>query len=86
MRYYGLHLQCIPPLGILYTMAFVTLCKAYMRIDRHFDLRNHFLRIRLPQGSDAEVAVLGGVDIYVNSGHRVDPYFHLPMSDSMDGW
>jgi hypothetical protein len=22
MQYYGLHLQCIPPLGILYTMAF----------------------------------------------------------------
>jgi hypothetical protein len=34
----------------------------------------------------AEAAILGGVDIYVKIGHEVDPYFHLPMSESTDGW
>jgi hypothetical protein len=26
------------------------------------------------------------MDIYVKSGHGVDPYFHFPMSKSTDGW
>jgi hypothetical protein len=33
-----------------------------------------------------EVEVLGSVDLYVRSGHGVDPYFHLPMSRPSDGW
>jgi hypothetical protein len=57
-----------------------------MGIDPHFHLWNHFLHVRLLLGSGAEAAVLGGVDIYVKSGHGVDPYFYLPMSKSMDGW
>jgi hypothetical protein len=30
--------------------------------------------------------VLSGVDIYVRCRHKVDPYFHLPMPRSLDGW
>jgi hypothetical protein len=26
------------------------------------------------------------MDVYVKSGHGVDPYFHLPMFNSMDRW
>jgi hypothetical protein len=29
---------------------------------------------------------LGGMDISVKFRHGVDPYIHLPMSESMDGW
>jgi hypothetical protein len=36
--------------------------------------------------SDVEMVVLGGADIYVKSGHGVDPYIHLPMSKYMDEW
>jgi fibrillarin-like rRNA methylase len=54
-------------------MAFVTQCDVYMGIEPHFDIWNHFFRVWLPQDSDAEAAILGGVDIYVKSGHRVDP-------------
>jgi hypothetical protein len=64
----------------------MTLCEDYMRIELHFTLWNHFFHTRLLQGSGAEMAVLGGVDIYVKSGHGVNPYFHLPMSRSTDGW
>jgi hypothetical protein len=35
---------------------------------------------------NAEAAVLGGVDIHVKSGHGVDPYFDLPMLESMHEW
>jgi hypothetical protein len=56
-----------------------------MGIDPHFDLWNYFFHVWLPQGSDVEVAILGGVVIHVKSGHGVDPYFDLPMSESMDG-
>jgi hypothetical protein len=56
-----------------------------MGIESHFDLWNRFLLSWLLQGSGAEAAVLGGVDIYIKSGYRVDPYFQLPMSGSIDG-
>jgi hypothetical protein len=52
----------------------------------HFNLWNHFFRAQFPQGSDAEAAVLGGVNIYVKNGHGVDPYFDLPMLESSDRW
>jgi hypothetical protein len=35
----------MPPLGILYIVAFVTLCEAYMGIDPHFDLWNYFFHV-----------------------------------------
>jgi hypothetical protein len=54
-----------------------------MGIEPHFDLWSHFFRIWLSQ--HAEEDVFGGTSIYVNSRHGVDPYFHLPMSESMDG-
>jgi hypothetical protein len=57
-----------------------------MRIEPHFDLWNHFFRVLLAQGSDAEVVVLGGMDIYVKFGHGFDPYFQLCMSESTDRW
>jgi hypothetical protein len=57
-----------------------------MRIEPHFDFWNHFFRVRLLPVSDAEVVVLGGMDIYVKSWHGVDSYFHLPMPSSSDGW
>jgi hypothetical protein len=43
----------------------------------HFNLWNHFIRVRLPQGLDVEAAVLGGMVIHVKSGHGIDPYFNL---------
>jgi hypothetical protein len=69
----------ITPSGILHIVAFVTLCEAYMGIEPHFDLLNHFFHVRLPQGSGVEVVVLCGMDIYVKSRHGVDPYVHLNM-------
>jgi hypothetical protein len=57
-----------------------------MGIDPHFNLWNYFFRIWLPQGSDMKAAVLGGVAIHVKSGHGIDPYFNLPMFESMVGW
>jgi hypothetical protein len=33
-----------------------------------------------------EVEVLGSVDLYVRSRQGVDPYFHLPMSGTSNGW
>jgi hypothetical protein len=29
---------------------------------------------------------LGGVDIHVKYGHGVDPYFDIPMRESVNGW
>jgi hypothetical protein len=49
----------LTPSGILHIAAFVTLCEAFMGIDPHFDLWNHFFRVWLPQASDAKVAVWG---------------------------
>jgi hypothetical protein len=45
---------------------------------------NHFFLTWLLLGSSGEVVV--GVDIYAKSRPGVDPYFHLPISRSMDGW
>jgi hypothetical protein len=86
MSYYGLELHHLFPSWVLHMAAFATLCEAYMWIDPHFDLWNYFIRIRLPQGSGVEAAILGSVYIYVKSGHGVDPYFHLHMSESMNRW
>jgi hypothetical protein len=83
--FYGLKQHHLTPSFILHITAFVTLCEAYMGIEPHFDMWNHFFRGQLLPGSGVEVAVLGCVDIYIKSGHGVNPYFHLPMSGSTDG-
>jgi hypothetical protein len=66
--------------------AFMTLCEKNMGIQSHFNLWNYIFHARLQQGSDAEAVVLGNVDIFLQFGPRVDPYFHLPMSDPPLGW
>jgi hypothetical protein len=86
MQFYGMELHHLTTSGFLHISAFVTLCEAYMGIKPHFHLWNHFFRTRLLLGSGAEVAVLGGVDIYIKSGHGVDSYFHLTISGSTNGW
>jgi hypothetical protein len=75
----------LTPLGILHIAAFVIMCEAYMGIEPHFNLWNYFFRARPQHGSNVEAAVLGSVDIFIRFGHRVDPYFHLPMSETSDG-
>jgi hypothetical protein len=65
LQFYNLELHHLTPSGILHMVAFITLCKAYMGIDPHFNLWNYFFRARLQQGSDTEMAALGSVDILV---------------------
>jgi hypothetical protein len=86
LKYYGLELHHLTPLGILYIATFVPLCEAFMVIELHFDLWNHFFRVQLLRGSGMEVVVLGGVDIHFKSEHGVDPYFDLTMLKSVNGW
>jgi hypothetical protein len=66
--------------------ALVTLCEAYMGIEPHFNLWNYFFCTQLQQGSDEEATVLGSVDIFVRSRPRVDPYFHLLISNPLVKW
>jgi hypothetical protein len=86
LQFYGLEWHHLTRSGILHMAAFVTLCEANMGIEPHFNLWNYFFRTRLLQGSGAEVVALGSVDIFVRSGHGVDPYFHLPTSGPLDRW
>jgi hypothetical protein len=76
----------LTPSRVLHIAAFLTLCDTYMGIESHFDNWNHFFRSPLLQGLSMEAAVLGGVNLYVKSRLRVDPYFHLCASESMNGW
>jgi hypothetical protein len=48
LRYYGLELHNLTPLGVLHIVAFMTLCEAYLGIDPKFDLWNYFFRIQHP--------------------------------------
>jgi hypothetical protein len=86
LQFYGLELHHLTPLGILHMAAFVTLCEAYMGIEPHFNMWIHFFLARLQQGSDVETAVLGSVDIYVQSEPKVDPYFLILMPDPSIRW
>jgi hypothetical protein len=36
--------------------------------------------------SGTKAVTLGSVDIFIRSGHGVDPYFHLLMFGPSDGW
>jgi hypothetical protein len=47
---------------------------------------NNLFRVRLPQGSNAEVVVSGGVVIHVWSRQGVNPYFDMPLLESVNGW
>jgi hypothetical protein len=86
LQLYSLDLHQLTPSRILHIAAFVTLCKAYMGIEPHFNLWNYFFRIWLWPGSDAEVVVWGYADIYVQSGPGVDPYLCLSMSNPLVRW
>jgi hypothetical protein len=86
LQFYGLELHHLSSSGILHMAAFVILYKAYMRIEPHFNLWNYFFHAWLQQGSGVEEAVLGSVDIFVQSGPEVDPYFGFPLSDPLVGW
>jgi hypothetical protein len=85
LQYYDLEPHNLTSSRILHIATFVTLCKAFMGIDPHFDLWNHFFHVWLAQGTDAEAAVLGAMDIHIKSGYDVDPYFDLPISESVHG-
>jgi hypothetical protein len=65
LQFYDLELHHLAPSVILNMVAFVTLCEAYMGIEPHFNMSNYFSLAQLRQGSNAEVVVLGSVDIYV---------------------
>jgi hypothetical protein len=67
-------------------VTFVNLCEAYMAIEPHFNLWNYFCYARLWQGLGAKAEILGGADIFVRSGLKVDPHFHLPISRPLDRW
>jgi uncharacterized membrane protein len=56
-----------------------------MRIKPHFNMWNYIFCARLRQGSGAEAVVLDGVDIFIRSGHGIDPYLHHPMFGHPDG-
>jgi hypothetical protein len=82
----GLELPSLTPSGILHIVAIVTLCEAFMGIDPHFDLWNHFFCVQWLQGSGAEMMVSGGMVIHVKSGHDVNPYFDILIPRSMNAW
>jgi hypothetical protein len=86
LQLYVLKLHHLIPSLILHIAAFVTLCKAYMRIEPHFDFWNYFFHIQVRSGSDVEAVVWGSVDISVRSGSGVDPYFRLSMPIPSVGW
>jgi hypothetical protein len=86
LKYYGLELHHLTPLGMLHIATFVMMCEALIGIDPHFDLWNHFFCAQLPWGSGAEAVVSGGMDIHVKSRHDVDPYFDLPMPRFVKRW
>jgi hypothetical protein len=64
LQFYGLELHHLTPLGILHIAAFVTLCKAYMGIEPHFNLWNYFFHVRFRQDLGAEAAEWGFIDVY----------------------
>jgi hypothetical protein len=86
LQFYGLEMHHLTHSGILHIATFVTLCEAYMGIEPHFDLWNYFFRARLWQGLDTEAVVLGSLDLFVPFGSRVNPHFHLLMSDPLVRW
>jgi hypothetical protein len=55
-------------------------------LSPRFNLWNYFFRAWLQQGPGVETVALGNVDIFVRFGHGVDPYFHLPTFDPLEGW
>jgi hypothetical protein len=85
LLFYGLELNHLTPSGILHIAAFVTLCEAYMGIEPHFNLWNHFFWVLLLQGSAVEAVILGGVDIYIRSGHGVATSSSLCSDVRADG-
>jgi hypothetical protein len=86
LRYYGLKLHRLTPLGVLHIAAFVTLCEAYLGIDPDLDLWKYFFCVHYLHDPKAELIISGGVVIHVKSGHGADPYFEIPMPRSMKGW
>jgi hypothetical protein len=86
LQHCRLELHNLTPSKMLHIMAFMTLCEAYMGIDPHFDLCNHFFCVRRPQDPDMELAILGVMVVHINSGHAIEPYFDIPMLKSMKGW
>jgi hypothetical protein len=67
LRYYGLELHHLTPLGVLHIAAFMTLCEAYLGIDPEFDLWNYFFHVRRPWDPEAKLTVSRGAVIHVKS-------------------
>jgi hypothetical protein len=44
LQFFGLEMHHLTPSGILHIVAFMTLCKAHMGIEPHFDLWKYFFR------------------------------------------
>jgi hypothetical protein len=86
LRYDGLELQHLTPLGVLLIVAFVTVCEAYLGTDPDLDPWKYIFHVPRPQDSEVELMISGGAVIHVKLGHIIDPYLEIPMPRSMKGW
>jgi hypothetical protein len=86
LRYYGLEIHHLTPLGVWHIVAFMTLCEAYLGINPNLDLSKYFFRVHHQQDPEAELMISGGTVIHVRLGHRVDPYLEIPMPSSLKLW
>jgi hypothetical protein len=57
-----------------------------MGTEPHFNLWNYFFRVRLRKGLGAKAVVWGCVDISIQFGQGIFPYFCLSMSNPPAGW
>jgi hypothetical protein len=86
LRYYGLELHHLTPLGVLHIATFMTLCEAYLVINPELDLWKYFFRVWCQQDLEAELTISGGTVIHVKVGHELDHYLEIHMPRSMKGW
>ena len=58
---WGLELQHLNPTGVLHIASFVTVCKAFLRMEPHMDLfRRMFSERALSEGKPLKVTPVGG--------------------------
>ena len=84
LHHWGIQVHHLTPNSILHILIFVHLCEAFLGIEPHFDLFQHFFHLK-PHPNDSEIDVVGGAGLQFCQGKK-PKYIPYELSDKVIDW
>ena len=80
----GVQVHHLTPNSILQILIFVHLCEAFLGIEPHFDLFQHFFHLK-PHPNESKIDVVGAAGLQFRQGKKPE-YISYDLSDKVINW